>query len=788
MVIRYWGIFWIDASTDENVESGFSYLGQLAGKGSSLAAGMHWLSNCTQPWLLVLDNADDPEMDVSKYFPAGGRGHILITTRNPGAVEYATVGNFRFHGMDPEEAVHLLLRSAHMLSSGTKAEPQAEILARDIASELGYLALAITHAGAAIRRKIYTLERYLHYYLGLRKDTISGSYVTTADDVNIITTWEIPFQRLSSRRSLEHRYAVELLHIFAFMHFESIPEILIRRVQPPDAQPISIDPSRPILLQEASNWSQAAYTRLRRAIRILCDYSIIEHDADKGLCVLHPLVHQWARARLSPEEQKRWSCWTASILADNVSSLNASEREFRRKLIPHIDASLRVLNMLFPKHPETARQATELAKFAGVYAEHGLWKQARRAQNRVLSFQMRVRGKWHRDTIIAEKNLANTLWNLFDVRQAIEIQVGVLKKEWWKRPSPRHWISWPPWKPNHAQYCIMLKDLTLSLWLAGRRELSKRAGERALFGLLKQLGADDPQTLEAMFNLGRTYLHLKEYQKSHALLTTVVQKRKRFFGPNHPDTLMARNELGQSFRVLGKLEIAERLVKNVLDSRRRTLGEEHAYTMWSINDYSKVLCDRDRAANAVLLLEELLPTANRILGAEHVGITMTESNLARACCLCREWERASAVFSKLMQKIPSDHPDWILMMCGYVYTHSKVDRQPETLQEDCRKVLEMIQNVKGIECADPRIEGTSQIFLRLCDFRGNVQENATQTRRVLDLGDMTAEEDELLRSLHQLYVQDSASIRKVSFWSHPWLDTVRKKLTFRSTSATGAKI
>ena len=53
-----------------------------------------------------------------------------------------------------------------------------------------------------------------------------------------------------------------------------------------------------------------------------------------------------------------------------------------------------------------------------------------------------------------------------------------------------------------------------------------------------------PLTLNAMFNLGRTYHHIGEITKSHALLVTVLRKRRLFFGLDHPLTLMARNELG----------------------------------------------------------------------------------------------------------------------------------------------------------------------------------------------------------------------------------------------------
>ena len=725
---------------------------------------MHWLSNCSKPWLLILDNADDPDMDVSKYFPAGNRGHILITTRNPGVVEYATVGNFRFQGMDPEEAVRLLLRSAHMIEVEEKIEPHNEAVARDIAFELGYLALALTQAGAAIRRKIYTLERYLYYYLGLRKETISGSYVTTAEDANIITTWEIPFQKLSSRQSLEHRYAVELLHIFAFMHFESIPESLLRRVLPAGARTRSVDLRYPKLLQEASNWSEDAFTRFRRALRILSDHSIIDHDPDKGLCTLHPVVHQWARARLSPSEQRYWASWSATILVDNVSSLSASELTFRRALIPHVDACVLVLNKMFVKYPGTAQQADELSIFAQVYAENGLWEQARKLQKSIIAFRSSEFGKFNQTTIQTERDLAFTLWNLFEIRPAIEIQVSVLKKQWWKRPSLGYWTTMTPWKPVHTRYCIALNDLTLSLWLAGRRELSKRAGERALGGLLERLGPDDPLTIDAMFNLGRTYLHLKELLQAHSLLATVVQKRKRLFGPEHPDTLMARNELGLSFRALGKLKIAERLIVNVLQSRKRILGEDHAYTMWSINDYSKVLCDQGKADEAVLMLEKLLPHAIRILGERHVGIMMTRSNLARAHSKCQNWEKANELFLKIIPAIPPEHPDWIHARCACIHVQSNLEKPPATLEQDCLETIEAVRKERGTKRDDPRLLGVGQVLLRLYKKNNRADEVITLKKRNTGLGDVKAEGDKLLAVLneHQKYVK--ASEKRPTLW------------------------
>lgn len=112
-------------------------------------------------------------------------------------------------------------------------------------------------------------------------------------------------------------------------------------------------------------------------------------------------------------------------------------------------------------------------------------------------------------------------------------------------------------------------NLTLILWLASEREWYKYTGERALKGLMKQLGPEDPITLSAMFNLGRTYLHLGQPKESQELLRTVVNRRRRLFGPNHLDTLMARNELGMSYCAQKRYAVAEILVRNVFETRKK---------------------------------------------------------------------------------------------------------------------------------------------------------------------------------------------------------------------------
>lgn len=594
--------------------------------------------------------------------------------------------------MDPEDGIELLLKSAYPQSRLDEAEPQKRGLAGSIAAELGYLAIALDQAGATIRRNIYTLEKYLHSYLGYRHRLLSSPSQFPTIEANVITTWEIPFRQIEKRNSIEYRDAVTLMHIFAFLHFESISEEIFY------ASWISVetvDDRLPELLRLDSKYSEIAQARLRLAISVLCDYSIIDYDSDRGVCALHPVVHRWARTRLAEKDQATfWLDCTVQLLTRCISPhLEVSGRHFRRSLLPHIDSCIELLQSNNPNFPGSTKVANHLERFASLYADNGKWRLALRLQRQVANYRARCLGKAHEDTLRIQRGVSSSLWNLFQVKDAIDVQQRLLWTRWWYRHSFREWTTL--WKPDHIDYCIALDDLTQSLWLAGLRHLSKRTGERAVAGFLKRLGPDDPSTLNAMFNLGRTYHHLGEFEKSHKLLVSVLKKRRLFFGPNHPETLMARNELGMCFYAQkSHLAAAERLVAGVMKARRQILGEEHAYTLWSINDLSKILCERGRAAEAVARLESLIPVVERTLGPDHVGMNMTKGNLARAYVRCQKWSDAEAMLSQMLDIINDEHPDWIETMCGYVHVQIQLAKFSQA-EDNCRNMLQKLVKSKG---------------------------------------------------------------------------------------------
>lgn len=71
----------------------------------------YWLANNEHDWLLIIDNADDPEFDYNCYIPAGTRGSIILTSRSPDGAYYGNTGSSEVVGLSSQDAVELSLTS-----------------------------------------------------------------------------------------------------------------------------------------------------------------------------------------------------------------------------------------------------------------------------------------------------------------------------------------------------------------------------------------------------------------------------------------------------------------------------------------------------------------------------------------------------------------------------------------------------------------------------------------------------------------------------------------------------
>jgi hypothetical protein len=103
MSFRYWGVFWINVSTSDSIQRCLAQITLLLQVDREIDSVKRVLTNTSQAWLLMFNNADDPNLRLAPYFPAGDQGDIITTSRNPGCHQYSTVGSKEIGRMSLEE-------------------------------------------------------------------------------------------------------------------------------------------------------------------------------------------------------------------------------------------------------------------------------------------------------------------------------------------------------------------------------------------------------------------------------------------------------------------------------------------------------------------------------------------------------------------------------------------------------------------------------------------------------------------------------------------------------------
>lgn len=659
--------------------------------------------------------------------PTGTFGHILITTRRQNLEVYPLAGKLRLTRMDPDEAVDLLLWSAYPEDDNNRAETQYRSIARKIAERLDFLALALHQAGSAIRRKFYTLDKYLSVYLRQRGQLGIISRSDTIDGEDHATTWEIPFERIERRERGSHDDAVALIHLFAFLHPQGIYDWMF--CTPTSAQePRSSTKELPSILQQTAQQSDLVNARIRSALNVLYDYSLIEFTPSTGSCYLHPVIRDWIISRIlkkGSDEMAYWLRCTSFLLASCASNEIVFPTGMSiHTLVPHVDSFLRTAADFDQQLMFTPTGSHQLESIAGIYERAGRWSSALEHVVPHVRYRRTTQGRLHNDTLRIKRFASLCYWNLFDVAETARLQTEIYQAYWLLRPSWTDWIH--PFRPDHTGYLVALTDLTQTCWLAGRRDLSRLAGEPAVTRLTKRFGKTHNLTLDATFNLARTYRHLGMLDKAHEMLTFVYRQRREQLGAQHLDTLMAKNEVGMSWCGRGakaRLAVAEHLVKDVLKQRQTILGKEHAYTLWSVNDVAKVLFLRGRYEESICHLEEIVPAVARTLGENHIGMRMTKGNLARAYGRSGRWEEADRCLSEIMPDIDEDDPDWVRSKIAHARIQIRLDRLSEA-ERNCQLALRRLESPSQSLFARIRALSLTEILLSLRGLKEDVSKDA----------------------------------------------------------------
>ena len=142
------------------------------------------------------------------------------------------------------------------------------------------------------------------------------------------------------------------------------------------------------------------------------------------------------------------------------------------------------------------------------------------------------------------------------------------------------------------------------------------------------LGADAPQTAQAINNLAQVLQKRGNYPDAEPLLRAFAEDLPSLRGPDHPDVATALNNLAGLYRLMGNARRAEPLYLRALAIREKAVGVDHPSLAPILNNLALTYQQDADAARARPLFERSLAIREKALGPEHADVGRALNNLA----------------------------------------------------------------------------------------------------------------------------------------------------------------
>lgn len=608
---RVWGVFFVDGSSRKNASGSYSEIAAIGGVEPNEKAAKNWLTTRDLPWLLIVDNIDDDEVPLDELLPSGTKGCILITTRNPALKSYGNVGQrfLELRPMEIEEAHELILKAAEEPSPWAISVKDC---ATNICQALGFLPLALVHAAKAILTGHCSWPGYLTHYerqinrirrerLQRRDRSLSRNrrrFEEDGDSINVFSTYEIMYQSLESSQEERFQDAVELLHVFSFLHFQNIrldifinaainpfkeakqqekdaeeDEVLrkktcnrkpkswklwLREMTVGLARCLDTPPPLPAVLKNMQGLTQSVledevHVRLSEAMGVLTKRSLVmKQDRVEDRYSMHPLVHKWVRERpeMLVSHQALWCQVAMTTLAKSILRPplddTALGRKSRRELLPHI-VHVRDCQI-------TIRGRLEENK--GL--RRSIWPTAGNKYGRLQADES------------ARFSRVYSECGIFD--EALQLQLRV-------RSFVIQMLG-----EDHPLSIRLTLFASGTLWELTRTTEATQFQRRALQNCLSSLGEHHPLTLDVTDLLGSALMLKGRYTEAQSLHKRNVEEMRNLYGEHHEKTYKSLRSLGRVHSRWMEYEEASQLHKVAWKGMKECLGETHLETLTSLED------------------------------------------------------------------------------------------------------------------------------------------------------------------------------------------------------------
>ena len=320
-----------------------------------------WLSRSTNPYLLVVDNADniehwwpgkyksggsldDPSKNLSKYLPDGlNNGHVLITTRDNRVAGRLAKGAkpIAVQPMSNDEANLLFLSKF-----GVEGSDLNEAEVRGLLEELDHLPLAVSQAAAFIEENGVSIADYINALRGEDAEEFLHEELDDSrrdeESVNsVFRTWKLTYEQIKQQKPR----AAELLSLLAMLDRQSIPKTLLK------------------------------VPEVTTSLGVLQSFNLVTARAGLQSFQIHRLVQRFVQLSLQRDEasQKWQDTALACVSKDYPTEIGVAQWPLCDSLAPHV-------HIIEGYKYETTEARLDLAHLlcwaADFDIERGMYKQA----------------------------------------------------------------------------------------------------------------------------------------------------------------------------------------------------------------------------------------------------------------------------------------------------------------------------------------------------------------------------------------------------------------------------
>lgn len=613
------------------------------GGGSPTDLIWEFLDRLDEPWLLVLDNADEPQRlgpqhgavsDGTGWLrePAGAAGMVVVTSRD--RREETWGGWCTVHKVLPFNDVDGAFLLMDRLGNRAGTEPEARALSR----QLGGLPLALRGAAdylnavlaAKIPRAPHGIGDFNAYRAAVAQRFShppgAGPDLNDRHGLEIVGGVFKLSLDLLTQRGLPH--AAPLLKLFACLAFAPIPHLVLLAGDLPGISPLL---------------SGITPAQRHEALVALNDLGLIEAEPREGaepdlanVLALHPLVHgilredddvrrrrgeyyglaiallRAATADAPPDLTESWKLW--SVLAPHCievtkAPLVCDEPLRDRRVVTEALGLARmtaryliVTGLLGPAHDLVESLVGARGGFdfdaddprilalrherARILLESGEPVTAEAELREVIAGRETVLGPMHADTLASRHKLAKS----------------ILEQNRWEEAEP------------------LLRKI-----------VADEYGVR---------GPEHYDTMAVRHSLARAVLQLERFGEAEMMLRDILEVRLRRWSTTDPETLFVRKNLAVSLVQQGRADEAEAEIKGALVLVADRPRSREAMSLRAT--HATVLIARQRASEAVDGLTSLLADQRRALGESHPNVDRTRRQLALARELHEEQKSRAA--------------------------------------------------------------------------------------------------------------------------------------------------